>query len=62
MFIPAHVLQTLVEHDWPGNIRELENVIERAMILVTGPNRRGVSGHHFRTRCAEARVNSTRCS
>jgi formate hydrogenlyase transcriptional activator len=24
-------------HHWPGNIRELENVIERAVILATGP-------------------------
>ncbi|MBI2428189.1 MAG: sigma-54-dependent Fis family transcriptional regulator [Ignavibacteriales bacterium] len=26
-------LQSLMEYDWPGNIRELENVLERAMIL-----------------------------
>ena len=31
--IPANVMQTLIEYDWPGNIRELENVIERAMIV-----------------------------
>ncbi len=34
--VPANVMQTLIEYDWPGNIRELENVIERAMILTTG--------------------------
>jgi len=34
--IPAKVMQELVEYDWPGNIRELENVIERALILVSG--------------------------
>jgi two-component system, NtrC family, response regulator PilR len=27
----------LVQHDWPGNIRELENVIERAVALEATP-------------------------
>jgi len=31
--IPAAVARALEEYDWPGNIRELENVIQRAMIL-----------------------------
>ncbi|MBV1875643.1 MAG: sigma 54-interacting transcriptional regulator [Cycloclasticus sp.] len=31
----AH-LNTLKTHQWPGNIRELKNVIERAVILSTG--------------------------
>ena len=30
-------LQTLCGYDWPGNIRELRNVIERAVILANGP-------------------------
>ncbi|WP_089942236.1 sigma-54 interaction domain-containing protein [Candidatus Entotheonella palauensis] len=34
--IPASAMQALCRYDWPGNIRELENVIERAMILTTG--------------------------
>jgi DNA-binding NtrC family response regulator len=29
-------LQALLTHDWPGNIRELENAIERAVVLATG--------------------------
>jgi transcriptional regulator with PAS, ATPase and Fis domain len=31
--ISAEALSLLMAHDWPGNIRELENVIERAFIL-----------------------------
>ena len=31
--LTPHALQALSTHDWPGNIRELQNVIERAVIL-----------------------------
>jgi DNA-binding NtrC family response regulator len=31
------VMETLMRYSWPGNIRELENLIERAFILETGP-------------------------
>jgi len=35
--IPAKVMKALQEYSWPGNIRELQNFIERAVILSTGP-------------------------
>ena len=34
--IPSAVMKGLVAWDWPGNIRELENFIERAVILTRG--------------------------
>src|SRR5881396_1644391 len=34
--IPDEVLAALEQHDWPGNIRELQNVIERGVIMTTG--------------------------
>jgi two-component system nitrogen regulation response regulator NtrX len=33
---PAAV-QRLTAHDWPGNIRELKNAVERLLILAAGP-------------------------
>jgi formate hydrogenlyase transcriptional activator len=35
--IPAETMNTLTLYDWPGNIRELQNLIERAVILSPGP-------------------------
>jgi PAS domain S-box-containing protein len=31
--VPKKVIDRLKQYDWPGNIRELENIIERAVIL-----------------------------
>ncbi|REJ75983.1 MAG: GAF domain-containing protein [Acidobacteria bacterium] len=31
--VPQGVLRMLSEYDWPGNIRELQNLIERAVVL-----------------------------
>jgi PAS domain S-box-containing protein len=38
--IPAEAMQALVKWHWPGNIRELENFIERSVILSPGPSLR----------------------
>ena len=35
--IPEDVMEFLQRHTWPGNIRELQNFIERAVILSDGP-------------------------
>jgi formate hydrogenlyase transcriptional activator len=35
--IPAQAMQALTQYDWPGNIRELQNFIERAVIVSAGP-------------------------
>ena len=34
--VPDDVMQTLRNYPWPGNIRELENVIERSLVLAEG--------------------------
>ena len=34
--VSATAMQMLVDHEWIGNVRELENAIERAVILSTG--------------------------
>ena len=39
-YIPVTVMAALQAYHWPGNIRELENVLERAVINSTGPKLR----------------------
>jgi formate hydrogenlyase transcriptional activator len=43
--IPKKVIETLTGYHWPGNIRELENVIERA--IITSPGRSLTIGDWF---------------
>jgi formate hydrogenlyase transcriptional activator len=35
--VPPETMEALSRYCWPGNIRELENVIERAVIVSSGP-------------------------
>ena len=35
--IPSETMDALVRWEWPGNIRELEHMVERAVILSPGP-------------------------
>ena len=36
--ISSDTMKALCQYQWPGNIRELQNVIERAVILSSGPS------------------------
>jgi formate hydrogenlyase transcriptional activator len=38
--IPVETMTALSRYHWPGNIRELENLIERSVILSHGPDLR----------------------
>ena len=35
--VPTKTMNALVNYSWPGNIRELQNVIERAVLISNGP-------------------------
>jgi formate hydrogenlyase transcriptional activator len=49
--IPDEGMEALKGHDWPGNIRELQNVIERAVIMTSG-NVLDLRGTEFRGQSA----------
>jgi formate hydrogenlyase transcriptional activator len=54
--IPSDTMEALVRYGWPGNIRELQNLIERAVILSSGPVLR-VRLEELRDRPAPGRAN-----
>ncbi len=52
--VPSEAMNALIDYSWPGNIRELQNVIERAVLVSNGPLLR-VSLADLKTRPASAR-------
>jgi DNA-binding NtrC family response regulator len=42
----AEALEQMVQYDWPGNVRQLENTIERLVILAEGDT---IHAHHLST-------------
>ena len=51
IFFDDDALQRLVEYDWPGNIRELRNVIER-IVVVSEPDLHFRRHRHTQPRCS----------
>jgi len=57
--IPDEIMASLEHHDWPGNIRELQNIIERGVIMTTGfVLSRHTTEHLTRSATAPASVSS----
>jgi transcriptional regulator with GAF, ATPase, and Fis domain len=56
--IPSETMRTLVNWPWAGNVRELENFIERSVILSRGPSLRAPLAE-LRTDPAESPANTT---
>ena len=54
--IPAAVIKALTAWEWPGNIRELENFVERAVILTRGNSLTAPLGELRKVRIAEPKV------
>ncbi|HET8733648.1 MAG TPA: sigma-54 dependent transcriptional regulator, partial [Anaeromyxobacteraceae bacterium] len=35
--VSAEAMTALMEHDWPGNVREIRNILERGAVVASGP-------------------------
>jgi transcriptional regulator with PAS, ATPase and Fis domain len=58
--LPRPLLDALVAHSWPGNIRQLRNVVERMFIL--GSGRAGLDEMFAMDRALEAPTSQSRAS
>ena len=47
--VPDCLMEALTEYDWPGNIRELQNFIERSVIMSAGTTLRSLAGQLIRS-------------
>jgi two-component system response regulator AtoC len=36
-YVSKQAIDKLIQYDWPGNVRQLENVMERALVMASGP-------------------------
>ena len=52
--ISSEARDLLIKYDYPGNVRELENIMERAVVIARDP-------HHFRRRFAFQRRYARPC-
>ncbi len=52
--LSQEAMEEMISYDWPGNIRELQNVIERSVILSEGAE---IGSDHFPKDLTEPRVN-----
>jgi DNA-binding NtrC family response regulator len=57
--IHGGAMAALQEHDWPGNIRELQNVIERAVVISDGPE---IGIEHLPRQFAAWEASADKCS
>jgi two-component system response regulator HydG len=53
-YLSNAALEELMSYEWPGNIRELQNVIERSVILAEGSE---IGSEHFPKDLTEPKVN-----
>ncbi|WP_299201237.1 sigma-54-dependent Fis family transcriptional regulator [uncultured Amphritea sp.] len=55
--ISDSAMQSLMNYDWPGNIRELQNIIERAVLLA--PDSGSIERQHIVTRASTTQQTET---
>ena len=57
--LDPEVMYRLVNHDWPGNVRQLRNLMERIMILMDGE---AIQPHHLPSNFTKVKESSTTSS